>query len=85
MTFAKIMNLRQKLNLWLGDGEQMWPKLDYLTLQSEDKQLNLKVLAYQTARCNKMWIFFLIAALLRLTVQLVIYFTSSKQENFHKF
>ena len=68
-----MSNIRQKFNLWMG-GEQTWPKIDYLSLQSEDKALNLSALDYCTERINKLWLLCFCFTVTKLVVLVLIYF-----------
>ena len=80
----RINKLRQKFNFWVG-GEQTWPKIDYLTLQTEDKQLNLSALNYSTERINKLWLVCFILTLVKLATQLWLYFSDRQDSNIPKF
>ena len=78
MTQIRLENISKKINLWIG-GEQTWPKIDYLTLQSEDSQVNLRVKEYHTARCNKLWLPAFVISLARLVIEIAFFFSSDNR------
>lgn len=83
MLKQKFALLRSKINLWIG-GEQLSPKIDYFSLQSDDKQLNLSAREFSSRRVNKLWKISFVVVLIRIFLLLLFYFLV-KKDNMLKF